>query len=158
MLSMGRYPAVVKYYNNHDINGSDKENVDSKLHNTIEEAYEKWDNSTISYDKAASVIQPFLVIKDDSLKELAESRLSYMKVENTGNEMLSEAESDFENKDYLGAMKCLEKVDKSYSRYSSLQDIYNESREILLNEIGSLRTEEEYKDIVKAWRLQQVNL
>lgn len=149
MLRMGRYSSVVKYYNDHDINESDRESVDSKLYNTIEDAFEKWESYTYSYEKAGSVIQPFLVIKDDTIKELAQSHYSFMEIENTGNKVLAEAESDFADNDYLKAMKCLDKVDSSFSSYRSLEDIYNESRELLIKEIGNPRTEEEYKEALK---------
>ena len=149
MMRLGRYPSVVSYYNKSDIKDKDKETVDAIIKGKIETAYEAWSAYLITYDEAERILEPFLEIDDASIRESVESHLSVMKTENTGNESLAKAEEYFGDNDFLQAMKCREEVVESYSKYQSLQDIYDESREILLNKIGTPSTEEEYKEAIK---------
>lgn len=91
----------------------------------------------------------FETIDNSLIKDIATEYLSYIKIEHQGDELLVEAETYFDENNFLGAMKCLESADVSYSSYHVLRDIYNDSREILLDGIGTPVTVAEYEIAIR---------
>jgi len=148
MTDAGRYSDVVRYYNNKDISKEKKDTVDSIIMSKMKGTFSKWEEAELSYEEAYDIMSPFTDINDETICEYLDSSLTYMSIENTGNEALNNAEIHFGNNDYIDAMVCLSEADESYSCYRSLQEIYDESKNILLNRIGIPISEEEYNEAI----------
>lgn len=149
MMRLGKYDSIVNYYNNTSIVGSNKQAVDSIIQSKIDSIYEACKEYLISYEEGERILLPFLDIKNDKIHQDVESYLSYLRIEKTGNEYLNKAESFFYDMNYLQTVKCLKYVDVTYSNYRALKELCDESVSILLSEIGTPNTANEYLKAIR---------
>ena len=149
MMRLGKFDSIVNYYNNASIVGSDKQAVDSIIQSKIDGTFEACKEYLISYEDGERELLPFLDIKDVKIHQDVESYLSYFRIEKTGNEYLHKAETFFSDMNYLQTIKCLKQVDATYSNYRTLKELCEESVSILLSEIGTPHTVNEYLEAIK---------
>ena len=127
MLSSESYSSVVDYYNKLT-SGDKKEKIDTLISTKVDDAYTSWYEQEIDYDNAVTAIEPFSSIDNQEIKGVADSHLSLMTIEHTGDEERKKAETFFSDGDFLNAMLCRQNVDPSYSSYEKLSSIYDDRK------------------------------
>lgn len=147
-LELKEYRQAVNLYNCTNYSESAQNEIDIIIKTILTDTKDLWINGKLSFDQATSILEAFETIDNVVIKNSAIKNLSYINVEHAGDEILAEAEIYFDGNDFLDAMKCLKNIDASYSNYHVLQDIYDDSREMLLNNIGIPETVKEYETAI----------
>ena len=147
-LKFENYRTVVEYYNKFDFTDEQEEKIDLIINAKIDEIYRGWEEYDISYDEAKSILACLQLINNNGIKERIEKDLLHMEIENTGDKALESAEIYLGDEEYLQAMKCLDEVDVTYSNYKTLEGIYDVSKKVLLDDIGTPATKEDYNNAI----------
>lgn len=150
MLEAGDISKLVQYYNGHSekIDKEEKTEIDQLLLDYIHSQIIDWDTDDEKYQLVNSRLNELSKINNDHLSSLAEENLSYIVCEYDGNLLLAEAEECYKQENYLDAMEYLVKADPDYSQYSLFEDLYTDSKFLLLQEVGHPSTITEYETAI----------
>ena len=149
LLKAEKYEELATYYNDHCLNISTKNEIDESLNEAIDSIKLDWSEETITADVAEEKLKAISGINDAVIAGKAEEIQRFIRVEELGNKSLSEATEAYKNKEYLQAMKSIAIAPKGYSQYDALHNLYTGCRIILMNDVGTPETVEEYEAAVK---------
>lgn len=149
LLKAEKYEELATYYNDRYLNISTKNEIDESLSAAIDSIKLAWSEETITADVAEEKLKAISGINEAVIAGKAEEIQRFIRVEELGKKSLSEATEAYNNKEYLKAMKSIAAAPKGYSQYDALHNLYTGCRIILMNDVGTPETVEEYEAAVK---------
>ena len=150
MLQAGDISTLVQYYNRHveKMGEEEKSEIDELLTDYIHKPLIDWDVTDEEYYLVNCRLNELSKISNDQIATLAEENLSFIVCEYEGNQLLAEAEECYRQEQYLDAMQYLEQADPAYSQYSLFETLYEDSKLVLLQEVGHPATITEYETAI----------
>lgn len=151
LLAKGDIKTVIDTYNEYADTAEyqRKDEIDDLLKVYMSDLLLEWNESEESYHKASTQFAEFSKINDEQIASAAVEGLAYITCEFEGDQLLVQAEKNYEQKQYLDTMQYLEKADSKYSQYGRFETLYRDSKLILLQEIGHPSTIAEYEKAIQ---------
>ena len=83
MLNEGKYEEATEYYNTHEYEAPDKQDIDSRINEIIRSARQGWDNGTTSFEEINNSLKAFSNIENNTeLMTFAQAQLDYISISN----------------------------------------------------------------------------
>lgn len=155
MASINDYLGIVEIYNKNTFDDDDKVKVENVVNECIDNILLDWNSEEITFDVAKEGLTEFEKIDNEKISKKAKENLFFIEIEKTGDDFLKKAEKEYEEQNYLQAIKMINRVDKTYSQYPNLKNLYNVCKTSLLKEIDCLSTVADYEKAIK--KLEEYN-
>lgn len=143
-LNAGHYSTVVQLYNS-KISGNEQkeESVNSKISNCITELATNYENALILYEDAYESLEIFLDIEDQDLAELANEKLSEIKIEKESQLSFEGGQQCLLDEDYIAAIGKFLEVNITSTWYVDAQEEIEKCITYLVD-ISSLQNSDDY--------------
>ena len=143
-IENGEWDKVVEVYNE-DVAGSEKEaEYKSLIENAISDISLSWSELSIDTEEAVSALSIISEIEDNEVSSAATDAVTFIKVEDEGNNLYEEAEGLFSDGQTFKAIKKLYQIDSEYSQFGDVQQFITECKTILLAEASLPETIDDY--------------
>lgn len=132
-IAEGNYSEAVKLYNRRIAGTEYEKEYNDIFTEKIDEIVAGWAEESLEYCVAANMLDAISKIDNDEISAEAMSGYKLIEIENTGNDCLAEAEKAYAQDDLAEAMKQVKKINKSYSQYDSVEELYKTCQDIVLS-------------------------
>ena len=141
LVGQGNYEKAVKIFNENFV-GSDHK-FEGTFLDAITNIKREWKQGNVSYKDAVLQLQKIAAIQDKKISSEAKETMEFISREGTGKECYEVAKTLFEEKDYMGAMRCLKRIDKRFLTYADVEVLYKRCVNGIVNQTKNLETLQE---------------
>lgn len=149
LLRSGDCEKAVALMNEYTYSKKEVSYLETIVEECINTSMNEWVEEKASYEDVKVVLIAFINLKNSEISKLAREKLDYVKLENTCNIALKSAKKDYDDQHYIEAMVTLNGIDDSYSQYIIVDDLYDECKNILLNDVNSPITVSDYETSIE---------
>lgn len=149
LLKRGDIEKVVTLMNKYTYSKKKTIHLNLIIREYIDTVLSEWDEEKKSYKYARAIFANFIKLNDREISKLAQKKLDYVELENSCDIAVQNAQKDYDDKNYIDAMVTLNDIDKSYSQYIFAEDLYDECKNLLLEEVDRPITISDYEMSIK---------
>lgn len=149
-FNIGNYDKAIELYNEIVFETPREEEGNEVVMAQIEKESSAWLDGKNDSERTISVLKAFLSISNKEISDFCNSKMEYIKIEVEGRKKYSEAEKCFEAEKYVAAAINLLHVEKSYSEYNVVMELYTRCKGKILEMVSSPETVEEYEKCIES--------
>ena len=140
------YKKLVSVYNDKIINSEYEDYYNNKIYHIISDMMNEYEQDHMQYHDVVSSLNYFTHIHNSQIMNISKDHIDYLSIEGLGESLYKDASLYLHDKDYKNALMCISKIDKNYSDYNLVEDLYNKCIDELLVYTHQAQSEEEYKN------------
>lgn len=131
------------------VNTVDSREIEQKrISAEIDAIYNSWLSEEIDAPSAITNLEIFLTSDITGIVTLANEKIDYITLESASKELLSQAQTFFDNEDYISAIKTILQIDPAYSQYNAADEFLSMCHDAIVIEVSTPSTIEEYENCI----------